>query len=44
MSQLREQGLDNPEQVKEAFMESDGHISVVQRKQKRHNKTERKEK
>ena len=44
MSQLREQGLDSPEQVKEAFMESDGHISVVQRKQKRHNKTERKEK
>lgn len=29
LSQLREQGLDNVRNVKEAHMESDGHISVV---------------
>jgi uncharacterized membrane protein YcaP (DUF421 family) len=28
-SQLREQGLEDWAQVKEAFMESDGHISVI---------------
>ncbi|HJR81192.1 MAG TPA: YetF domain-containing protein [Anaerolineales bacterium] len=35
-SQLREQGLEDWAQVKEAFMESDGHISVIpyERKQK----------
>jgi uncharacterized membrane protein YcaP (DUF421 family) len=35
MSQLREQGLDDVGKVKEAYMESDGHISVVQQKQQR---------
>ncbi|MGE5464475.1 MAG: DUF421 domain-containing protein [Syntrophothermus sp.] len=44
MSQLREQGLDDPTQVKEAYMESDGQFSVVQRKEKQHPKKERKEK
>ena len=44
MSQLREQGLDDFDKVKEAYMESDGRISVVEREQKRHNKTERREK
>jgi uncharacterized membrane protein YcaP (DUF421 family) len=31
MSKLREQGLDDAAKVKEAYMEPDGHISVVQR-------------
>ena len=31
-SQLREQGVDDLAEVKEAFLEGDGHISVVQRK------------
>ena len=44
MSQLREQGLDDLEEVKEAYIESDGQFSVVQRKQKHHPKVERKEK
>jgi uncharacterized membrane protein YcaP (DUF421 family) len=35
MSQLRQQGLDDVEKVKEAYMESDGHISVVQGEQRR---------
>lgn len=42
MSQLREQGLDDFAKVKEAFIESDGHISVVQNKQKQHEKPRRK--
>lgn len=42
MSQLREQGLDDFAKVKEAYIESDGHISVVQNKQKQHPKPERK--
>lgn len=44
MSQLREQGLDDVDKVKEAFMESDGHISVVQREQKRQSRESRKKK
>lgn len=44
MSQLREQGLDDPAMVKEAFMESDGQFSVVQRKEKQQPKKERKAK
>jgi uncharacterized membrane protein YcaP (DUF421 family) len=31
------------EKVKAAYMESDGHISVVEQKQKRHSKRSRKE-
>lgn len=42
MTQLREQGLDDVEKVKEAYMESDGHISVVEQKQKRHSKANKK--
>jgi uncharacterized membrane protein YcaP (DUF421 family) len=41
MSQLREQGLDDVGKVKEAFMESDGHISVVQQEQQRQSRSER---
>lgn len=33
MSQIREQGLDDVKKVKEAFMEPDGHISIVQQEQ-----------
>jgi uncharacterized membrane protein YcaP (DUF421 family) len=32
MGELREQGVENIEDVKYSYMESDGHISVVQRK------------
>jgi uncharacterized membrane protein YcaP (DUF421 family) len=35
MSQLREQGLDDWGKVKEAYIESDGHISVVQYKEQK---------
>jgi uncharacterized membrane protein YcaP (DUF421 family) len=34
MSQMREQGLDDVERVKEAYMEPDGHISIVQREKR----------
>ena len=40
--ELREQGLDDVSKVKESFIESDGRISVIQYKQKRHEKVERK--
>jgi uncharacterized membrane protein YcaP (DUF421 family) len=43
-SQLREQGLEDWGQVQEAFMESDGHISIVPNKRKPSNKAKRKEK
>lgn len=42
MSQLREQGLDSFAKVKKAYMETDGRISVVEQKQRRHSPTERK--
>lgn len=42
MSQLREQGLDDASQVKKAFMEPDGHISVVQYKEKQQKRPDRK--
>ena len=44
MMQLREQGLNDVAKVKEAYMESDGHVSVIERNQKRHDPPERKEK
>ena len=44
MSQLREQGLDELQKVKQAFMEPDGHISVVAFKQRQQKKPNRKEK
>lgn len=43
MSQLREQGLDDIAKVREAYIESSGHISVVPYKQK-HRKAGRKAK
>lgn len=43
LSQLREQGLDDVGKVKQAFMESDGHISVVEYKQKHSKQDNRKE-
>lgn len=42
-SQLREQGVDDVRKVKEAFMEPDGHISVVATGQQRGKKTGRKD-
>lgn len=42
MSQIREQGLDNLDNVKKAYMESDGQISVVQYEQEHQNKGGRK--
>jgi uncharacterized membrane protein YcaP (DUF421 family) len=44
MSQLREQGLDDVGKVKEAFMESDGHISVVQKEAQQKSRPKRKSK
>jgi uncharacterized membrane protein YcaP (DUF421 family) len=32
MSQLREQGIDDVAEVKQSFIESDGHLSVIKRK------------
>jgi uncharacterized membrane protein YcaP (DUF421 family) len=44
LSQLREQGIDDLEKVSQAFMEADGHISVVASRQKHQAKKKRKEK
>lgn len=41
MTQLREQGVSDISKVKEAYMESDGHISVVEEKEKHHQKQEK---
>jgi uncharacterized membrane protein YcaP (DUF421 family) len=38
MGQLREQGISDVSKVKEAYIESDGRISVVERKEKQHEK------
>ncbi len=38
MTQLREQGLEDVGKVKAAYMESDGHVSVIEQKEKRHGK------
>ena len=43
MTQLREQGFDNVSQVKEAYIESNGRISVIEYK-KRQSRGQRKEK
>jgi uncharacterized membrane protein YcaP (DUF421 family) len=43
-SQLREQGLEEWAEVKEAFMESDGHISVIPHERKESSGGKRKEK
>ena len=44
ISPLREQGVDDWKKVKEAFIESDGHISVVPYEQKRAGRGKQKEK
>jgi uncharacterized membrane protein YcaP (DUF421 family) len=44
MMQLRKQGLEDVSKVKQAYIESDGHISVIETKQRHHQKAERKEK
>ena len=44
MMQLREQGLNDMAKVKEAYMESDGRISIIEDKQKRHNRPNRTDK
>ncbi len=38
MTQLREQGLEDLSKVKAAYMEGDGHVSVIEYKEKRHGK------
>jgi len=42
--EIREQGLDDVSKVKEAYIESDGRISVIRHKEKHHEQVERKEK
>lgn len=44
MVQLRQQGLDDVSKVKHAYIESNGQISVIEHKEKRHNRPKRKEK
>ena len=44
MSQLRENGVEQVEQVKEAYVESDGRISVLKRGQKNSDKGKQKKK
>jgi uncharacterized membrane protein YcaP (DUF421 family) len=42
IGQVREQGLDDLSKVKEAYIESDGRISVIEREEKHHDNRERK--
>ncbi|MGZ8157772.1 MAG: DUF421 domain-containing protein [Methylobacter sp.] len=42
MEQLREQGISDISKVKEAYIESDGRISVIENKEKHHQEKERK--
>jgi uncharacterized membrane protein YcaP (DUF421 family) len=44
MMELRQQGLDYVAKVRQAYIESNGHISIIERKQKRHDRPPRKEK
>jgi uncharacterized membrane protein YcaP (DUF421 family) len=41
IGQLREQGISDVSKVKAAYIESDGRISVIERKEKHHEKRER---
>ena len=41
MEQLREQGISDISKVKEAYMESDGQISVIENEEKHRKKTEK---
>ena len=40
--QLRQQGISDISKVKEAYIETDGRISVIEREEKHHEQTERK--
>jgi uncharacterized membrane protein YcaP (DUF421 family) len=42
LMQLREQGISDISKVKEAYMESDGHISVVEKNEKHQQKQDKK--
>ena len=42
MGQLRKQGIDDVAKVKEAYIESDGQISVIERAEKHHHEVKRK--
>jgi uncharacterized membrane protein YcaP (DUF421 family) len=42
LMQLREQGVSDISKVKEAYMESDGHISVIEENEKHHQKQDKK--
>lgn len=42
IQQLREQGVSDISRVKEAYIESDGRISVIKNEEEHHQKTERK--
>ena len=42
MGQLRKQGIDDVAKVKEAYIESDGQISVIERAEKHHQEVKRK--
>ena len=42
MMELREQGLDDVSKVKQAYIESDGRISVIQHREKQHKQVKRK--
>ncbi len=42
IEQLREQGISDISRVKEAYIESDGKISVIENEEEHHQKTERK--
>ena len=44
LGQLREQGVDELSKVKEARIESDGQVSVIEYEQRQHKKAQRKEK
>jgi uncharacterized membrane protein YcaP (DUF421 family) len=42
MGQLRKQGIDDLAKVKDARIESDGQVSVIEYEQKQHRKVEKK--
>jgi uncharacterized membrane protein YcaP (DUF421 family) len=42
LGQMREQGISDISKVKAAYIESDGRISIIERKEEQHNKQERK--
>ena len=44
LMELREQGIDDVSKVKEAYIESDGRISVIQYEERHHEKIQRKAK